>query len=580
MDAQTLDRVHPRDVLANDLERAKPKPNNSLNAPRLSMTAVVPRAEYGAWTVQSSPYRRKINESEVAVCVCTCGTRAEVRCGKLLSGKSTSCGCLDIKQTNNDRLLKTEEKRFWSCVKKGERDDDCWEWSGVFANDGATPILKGRESITAASVSWKLNGGGDGRVYRTCRSPGCCNPLHLTTSKKDTPTAADQRTSSETTTEYRPIYSSPEDEANFLYRKWLIENSEDQSVVAELLESYTKIAEKWAVRHWMKTGMSGNRETFIDDAIQDGMVEILETLKFIDKKSANAAQLIATRVKFATMRSIQFQVRNVKQPDWASGAKSILSEIAKADPSSYRAAMCSNLTDHFEHRLDAPITQKKGSRIGDDGLSRYDFSFPDHGPGPERIAAWMEAVRMVGSSLGKTENRILSMLMHEADMDDICHAVDIKKEKLQSYLIAIARVVNSRIGDHEIECAESGGRIGDGCLGSAPSRSSIPRADERLSRFKRHYDVNSVIESNSKRNGECLIWTGRISKSSGLPVFYAHRGDLRTPFLMRRVVFKVRCGHVEDGDEVHVRCGNKICVEPTHLVAVERGSDRVTGTGS
>ena len=78
------------------------------------------------------------------------------------------------------------EVRFWRYVVKGEREDDCWSWSGGRNKQGYGRISVSTKTKTdgAHRVSWRLHNGNaeipPGMfILHSCDNPQCTNPKHL-----------------------------------------------------------------------------------------------------------------------------------------------------------------------------------------------------------------------------------------------------------------------------------------------------------------------------------------------------------------------------------------------------------------
>lgn len=69
-----------------------------------------------------------------------------------------------------------------------------------------------------------------------------------------------------------------------------------------------------------------------------------------------------------------------------------------------------------------------------------------------------------------------------------------------------------------------------------------------------------ALEKHAHEDGDCLIWTGRLSCSRGHPKY----GDL----VMRREVWQMKNRPLREGEMVTVTCENKACLE--HLALTNK----------
>ena len=71
--------------------------------------------------------------------------------------------------------------------------------------------------------------------------------------------------------------------------------------------------------------------------------------------------------------------------------------------------------------------------------------------------------------------------------------------------------------------------------------------------------VQRALDMHTKEDGDCLMWTGRLSCSCGHPKF----GDM----VMRRAVWVLRHGEIRPDQLVTVTCGRAACLEHLALTS-------------
>ena len=84
-------------------------------------------------------------------------------------------------------LSDKDAERFWSKVRKGKRNIDCWMWTAHITNCGVPQISLNSVKRSAIQVMYELNYGDipDGHwILRTCGNKACVNPAHLIAVKK------------------------------------------------------------------------------------------------------------------------------------------------------------------------------------------------------------------------------------------------------------------------------------------------------------------------------------------------------------------------------------------------------------
>lgn len=91
------------------------------------------------------------------------------------------------------------------------------------------------------------------------------------------------------------------------------------------------------------------------------------------------------------------------------------------------------------------------------------------------------------------------------------------------------------------------------------------------------------ITENARREGECLVWQGALTKDG-----YGRIRDGKRMVRVHRAIWERDHGPIPDGAEVDHTCWNRACVESAHLrlsdrqqnVANRRGANRTSRTGS
>ena len=71
-------------------------------------------------------------------------------------------------------------------------------------------------------------------------------------------------------------------------------------------------------------------------------------------------------------------------------------------------------------------------------------------------------------------------------------------------------------------------------------------------------------------NVDCLEWEGRIRRD-GYGAFDIERREV----LAHRAVYEAQYGPIPAGYEIHHECGNRACVNPHHLLMLQKGEHTV-----
>jgi hypothetical protein len=85
-----------------------------------------------------------------------------------------------------------------------------------------------------------------------------------------------------------------------------------------------------------------------------------------------------------------------------------------------------------------------------------------------------------------------------------------------------------------------------------------------------HYCIKSRLLANTRSDGECIVWTGRLS-SAGYGVFPKSLG------WAHQVAYRLAGGVVADGLELDHLCRNRACCNPAHLEPVTHRENIIRG---
>lgn len=89
------------------------------------------------------------------------------------------------------------------------------------------------------------------------------------------------------------------------------------------------------------------------------------------------------------------------------------------------------------------------------------------------------------------------------------------------------------------------------------------------SEIAEYLDLEKIIDTKVRREGECLHWEGGLSHT-GMPVVSLNVTSLS----VRPLQYARHHGPVPDGLVVGVTCGRETCLEPAHLIARKKWSIR------
>jgi hypothetical protein len=95
--------------------------------------------------------------------------------------KERLCGRIARKDSDNEMVLDSREKRFWRYVEKGDEDDH-WMWKGPKQPDGAPYMVNRMMRLSPQYHRWEIEYGGVPAGYvcvPSCGEPYCVNLKHL-----------------------------------------------------------------------------------------------------------------------------------------------------------------------------------------------------------------------------------------------------------------------------------------------------------------------------------------------------------------------------------------------------------------
>lgn len=79
-----------------------------------------------------------------------------------------------------------------------------------------------------------------------------------------------------------------------------------------------------------------------------------------------------------------------------------------------------------------------------------------------------------------------------------------------------------------------------------------------------------ALQRKTRREGDCLIWTGSICPDRG----YGQYRTQTTNLLVHRMVWEMAYGPVPPGHEIHHSCENRRCIELDHLQCLGKTEHR------
>lgn len=87
--------------------------------------------------------------------------------------------------------------------------------------------------------------------------------------------------------------------------------------------------------------------------------------------------------------------------------------------------------------------------------------------------------------------------------------------------------------------------------------------------------LEEKLRDRSVRQGECLVWTHNLTQAG-----YGSFSLLKRNWLAHRIAHEMWIGEIPEGHDVHHKCENRACIEPTHLESLSRKDHLAIGVNS
>lgn len=110
-----------------------------------------------------------------------CGDAFDAPLHNVLNGHGQCCSRSCAAKRRMHNRLGPMDRRFWSLVRTGERDD-CWPWQGHTDDRGYGWFTHNRKHVPAHRLAYELTRGpipSGLNACHSCDNPSCCNPGHI-----------------------------------------------------------------------------------------------------------------------------------------------------------------------------------------------------------------------------------------------------------------------------------------------------------------------------------------------------------------------------------------------------------------